>query len=77
MKYNRAKHAYEAEIPLKQGAYNYRYVARQAGSDAVPTAALIEGNFYETSNEYPVSVYFAPPGSRGDRLVGAATMTAN
>lgn len=77
MTYNREKQVYEAAIPLKQGAYNYRYVARPAGSDAVPSPALIEGNFYETVNEYPVSVYFAPPGSRGDRLVGAATMTAN
>lgn len=70
MTYNHATGAYEAQIPLKQGAYNYRYVVRDKGSDKAPDPAYFEGNYYETENEYPVSVYFRPPGSRGDRLVG-------
>lgn len=74
MTYNRERGAYEAEIPLKQGAYNYRYVARPAGTDGTPSAEAFEGNFHETGNEYSVSVYYRPPGSRGDRLVGSAVI---
>ncbi len=45
---------------------------RSVASDA----ALIEGNHYETVNEYNVYVYLRRPGSRADRLLGAATVVA-
>ena len=45
---------------------------RSVASDA----ALIEGNHYETVNEYHVYVYLRRPGSRADRLLGAATVVA-
>ena len=34
------------------------------------TPANIEGNFYETKNEYLVKVYHRVPGERYDRLIG-------
>ena len=67
MTYNAETHSYEKTLPLKQGAYNYRYVLSKNGrADAAP----IEGNHYETLNEYQISVYHRPTGGRYDRLIG-------
>ena len=46
---------------LKQGYYNYYY---DTPDDSV------EGNFYQTQNEYLILVYARPIGSRYDSLVG-------
>ena len=75
MTYDRDAHLYRAEIPLKQGNYNYQYVALKRGDrpDSA-TPAPIEGNKYETDNEYSVAVYYRPPGARADRLVGFTTL---
>lgn len=69
MTYDPAAGAYRVAIPLKQGAYNYQYVVRDTRNPQ-PSPAPIEGNKYETDNEYRVAVYYRPPGSRGDRLIG-------
>lgn len=69
MTYDPEAGAYRAEIPVKQGAYNYQYVVRYA-RNLQPSPGPIEGDKYETDNEYRVAVYFRPPGSRGDRLIG-------
>ena len=66
--YNHATRAYEKSLLLKQGAYNYRYVLQRPGRAA--DAAPIEGNFYETRNEYQIRIYHRPQGARYDRLVG-------
>lgn len=71
MAYNPIRNRYEAQIPMKQGAYNYRYVVIDKGSMSSPDAGTIEGNKYETDNEYCVSVWYSAPGSRADRLVGS------
>ena len=36
--------------------------------------AGIEGDFYQTDNEYTVSVYYRQPGKRYDRLLGTAIL---
>lgn len=61
--YNPATGRYERAMLLKQGAYNYRYVA-------VPPRYPIEGDKYQTVNEYSVAVYYRAPGERYDRLLG-------
>lgn len=73
MVYNRATGAYEASLLLKQGSYNYQYLAVPGGSTRGSTAP-VEGNFYPTVNEYTVKVYYRPPGTRYDRLVGVTTV---
>lgn len=70
MIYNNATKCYEKSILLKQGAYNYQYLAVPSGSSHGKTS-IVEGNFYQTINEYVAMVYHRPPGSRYDRLVGA------
>lgn len=69
MIYNPTTKCYEKNILLKQGAYNYQYLAVPLGSPQGKTS-IVEGNFYQTINEYTVMVYHRPPGSRYDRLVG-------
>ena len=71
MVFNRATGRYEKSLLLKQGAYNYQYLAFPVGSMTGATAP-IEGDFYETVNEYLVKVYYHRPGERYDRLVGVA-----
>lgn len=73
MVYNRATGAYEASLLLKQGSYNYQYLAVPSGSTRGSTAP-VEGDFYPTVNEYTVKVYYRPPGTRYDRLVGVTTV---
>lgn len=71
MVFNRATGKYEKTLLLKQGAYNYQYLAVPVGT-MVGATAPIEGDFYETVNEYLIKVYYHRPGERYDRLVGVA-----
>lgn len=66
---------YTLTLPLKQGSYNYQYVAVKDG-EKKGTTALIEGDKFETQNEYTVSVYYRTPTGRADRLIGSATLYA-
>lgn len=75
MTYDRTLRAYTLAVPLKQGAYNYRYALRRSGTDADP--APIEGDFYETSNQFNIRLFMRRPGSRADRLLGAITIISN
>lgn len=69
MTYNRATGLYERNMLLKQGAYSYQYLVVPDG-DAKGLTAPIEGDKYQTSNEYLIKVYVRQPGGRYDRLVG-------
>ncbi|MDR2626530.1 MAG: DUF5103 domain-containing protein [Dysgonamonadaceae bacterium] len=69
MQYNREKKIYEKTALLKQGAYNYMYLLTE-GLSAKGTTAPIEGNCFETKNEYRILVYYRAVGERFDRLVG-------
>ncbi len=73
--YNRATGQYEASLLLKQGSYNYQYLAVKRGAGRGDTSA-IEGNFYQTENEYIIMVFYREPGARYDRLVGVSAVTA-
>lgn len=76
MTYNRSTGRYEKAALLKQGAYSYQYLAVPQGR-TTGTTATVEGNRYQTSNQYTISVYTRVPGERYDRLVGRATVYAN
>lgn len=87
MIYDPASRCYRLAMPLKQGAYNYRYLAfphnynpqsisgrpYNSNGQLNPTS-IVEGNKYETSNEYWTGVYFRPHGARADRLIGFTTL---
>lgn len=77
MQYSPEAKAYYTEIKqLKQGLYNYDYVMVDKETGKVDIDGL-EGNSYETNNQYTVLVYFRPIGERYDRLMAAATVTSH
>lgn len=75
MIYNHATGCYEQSILLKQGAYNYQYLAVSNGdNNSRGYTSPVEGDRYQTVNEYTVKVYHRPRGTRFDRLVGITTV---
>lgn len=71
MKYNWEDGLYHTSIPLKQGSYNYQYVTIPTNG-GIPSPAHIEGNKYETNNEYLIQIFLDAPGTRANRLVGTS-----
>jgi len=69
MKYDAGSGCYNADLLLKQGAYNYMYLWVPDGT-AVGQTSRIEGDHYETVNEYLVKVYDRPMGERYDHFIG-------
>ena len=75
MTYNRATGRYEKTLLLKQGAYNYQYLTIDAGGGSHSgSTSTIEGDFYQTRNEYLVKVYTRRRGERYDRLIGVTSV---
>lgn len=69
MKYDTSSGCYTADLLLKQGAYNYMYLWVPDGT-TVGQTSRIEGDHYETVNEYLVKVYDRPMGERYDHFIG-------
>lgn len=69
MVYNHSRGRYERAMLLKQGAYNYQYLTVPPGARRGYTAQ-VEGDNYQTENEYFVRVYHRRRGERYDRLIG-------
>lgn len=74
--YDYGETAYKAEFLLKQGFYNYQYVMLPNDSK-IGDVTVVEGNFFETNNEYTFYVYYRPRGGRFDRLVLVQTILAH
>lgn len=68
MSYNYEKQAYEAEIYLKQGLYNYEYVVWEDKSGQVDDS-IFEGSYWQTENDYLILVYFREFGARYEQLI--------
>lgn len=69
MVYNFDKKAYELTLLLKQGYYNYEYLFLENGAK-VAEEARVEGNHYETRNDYTIYVYYQAPGDDYQQLIG-------
>lgn len=69
MKYDASTGCYASDMLLKQGAYNYQYLYVPDGSDIAYTSK-IEGDKFQTVNEYLIRVYNRKPGERYDRFIG-------
>jgi hypothetical protein len=69
MTYNYKRMGYEAQLRLKQGYYNYIYVlsddAKKGGDETV-----LEGNHWDTENDYYIMVYHRKFGTYYDQLLG-------
>lgn len=69
MTYNYDKKRYELTLLLKQGFYDYAY-AYLTDKNAKADFGFIEGNHYETENDYYIFVYWHEISSRYDHLTG-------
>jgi hypothetical protein len=74
MGYNFETNRYEKSILLKQGNYNYQYVFVENGINSKGQSGVIEGNNYQTENEYSIYIYYRPIGTRYDRLIGTTVI---
>ncbi len=72
MVYNPAVNGYVGRVWLKEGFYTYAYALSPLEGTA-PDLAEVEGNWFETRNNYTILLYFKPFGSRYDRLIGVVT----
>lgn len=71
MEYNEATKLYEKPLLIKQGFTNYQYTIVD-NNGQINEQEAIDGNFYQTENEYIVLVYYKGPAERYDRIVGIA-----
>ncbi|MCC9137969.1 DUF5103 domain-containing protein [Pontibacter silvestris] len=69
MLYDNDRQAYVGRMLLKQGYYNYYYTFKPA-SGAAADESYFEGSHFETDNTYDILIYYRPPGSRADLLIG-------
>ncbi len=79
MIYDEQTHEYIAEVSLKQGYYNYAYavVPRTKGKYTAPfDIAEVDGDWYETENEYTILLYYRPQGGRNDRIIGIGSLNS-
>jgi len=76
MKYNAEYKRYLATVQLKQGYYEYAY-AYQKQTETTPNLTLIEGNRFETENEYAVFIYQRGIGVFYDKCIGVQFFKPN
>jgi hypothetical protein len=69
MRYDQERQAYTARMLLKQGYYNYHYALKRPNSQTAD-ASYFEGSHFATGNTYDILIYYRPPGSRADLLIG-------
>ena len=67
MTYNSENGLLEANILIKQGFYNYKYVTKHGEEIELNK---ISGNFHNTENHYLVLVYYRNFGDLYDSIIG-------
>ncbi len=75
MDFNSEKGVYEKAILIKQGFTNYEYVAVQPNG-TIDSEKAIDGNFFQTENEYTVLVYYKENTDRYVRVIGKGTASS-
>ena len=68
LKYDSVNNLHQVTIRLKQGVYNYKYIAIDSVGQRLENG--VGGSHWETENEYLALVYLRRFGDRYDRLVG-------
>ena len=69
MELNSKTGLYEKALFIKQGFTNFQYqIADEKGT--IDSQNAIDGNFYQTENQYTALIYYRENGQRYDRVVG-------
>lgn len=75
MDYNPEKGIYEKAIMIKQGFTNYQYIiANKLGK--IDGKNAVDGNYYQTENNYFAIVYYRENNQRYDRVIGKGVATS-
>jgi hypothetical protein len=75
MEYDFKRHGYIKTLLLKQGFYNYQYVLKY-DRQKTGEVSFIEGNHWETENEYTIYIYNREQGDTFDRLIGVTHLNS-
>ncbi len=67
--YNFKQQGFEGKLLLKQGYYNYLYVLKK-DNQKNGEISFVEGNHFETTNDYTIYVYYQEPGTYYHQLIG-------
>ncbi len=71
MEFNQESGLYEKAIMMKQGFNNFKYITVKNGRE--DGANDVDGNFFQTENEYNVLIYYRENSQRYDRVIGRGT----
>ncbi|MFV8341675.1 DUF5103 domain-containing protein [Flavobacterium sp. XS2P39] len=69
MDYNEKKSIYEKAVLIKQGFTNFQYTVADS-KGIIDHENAIDGNFYQTENDYFIMVYYRENMDRYDRIIG-------
>jgi hypothetical protein len=72
MDFNPKNGLYEKAILIKQGFTNYQYLTVNS-KGIIDQENAIDGNFYQTENEYTVLVYYKGSADRYEKVIGKGT----
>lgn len=75
MDFNKDKGIYEKAIMIKQGFTNYQYTIADSKGN-IDNENAIDGNFWQTENNYFAIVYYRENGQRYDRIIGKGIATS-
>ncbi|TRW99979.1 type IX secretion system plug protein [Flavobacterium gawalongense] len=70
--YNEKKGIYEKAVLIKQGFTNFQYTVADS-KGIIDHENAIDGNFYQTENDYFIMVYYRENTDRYDRAIGKGT----
>jgi hypothetical protein len=74
MKYNDSTGLYEGSVFMKQGYYSYTYTL--VDEDGADKTNFLEGNYWETENNYTILVYYKGFTDRTDLLIGVGQVNS-
>ncbi len=74
MTFNESTRKYEANAFMKQGYYNYTYIAVDRDNPSRRTP--LEGNYWETENSYTILMYYKSFTDRSDQLIGVGSINS-
>lgn len=75
LEYNSKKGLYEKALMIKQGFTNYRYIVADKNGK-IDEENAIDGNFWQTENNYFALVYYRENNQRYDRVIGKGSASS-
>ena len=75
--YSAEQQQYTGKLLLKQGYYNYSFALEAPNQPGKINEVFFEGSHFQTRNTYDVLVYYRPPGTRTDLLIGYQWLETN